>query len=114
MANPANQMYLRPAAAQQASAASAETSGTMHTLKTTLDGAVADVIGSGWVMEQATSFLQAHYRWREAMEGLVMALDKLSGDSNRHQLEYVANDSQWAGGIARIPEPMTLGPAMRA
>jgi hypothetical protein len=114
MANPASQMYLRPVAAQQASAASADTSAQMHTHKTTLDGAVADVIGSGWVMQQATSFLQAHYKWREAMEGLVMALDKLSNDANRHQLEYAANDDEWAGGIARIPEPITLGPAMRA
>ncbi|TDO50629.1 hypothetical protein EV643_104122 [Kribbella sp. VKM Ac-2527] len=113
MANPASQMYLNPLAAQQASTASADTSAQMHIHKNAVDNAVTGVIGTGWVMRQATSFLQAHYKWREAMEALVMALDKLSGDANKHRLEYAANDDEWAGGFARIPEPSTLGHAMR-
>jgi uncharacterized protein YukE len=113
MANPANQMYLRPSAAQQASAVSAQTSGDMFQHKTTLDGAVADVIGSAWIMQQASSFGTAHAKWSAAMQGLIDSLNKLSGDANQHQVAYAANDAAMAGTIGRVPDPVTLGPAMR-
>ena len=109
MATPANQLYMVTESAQHAQTTSGTTADSLHGHVTRLNGEVGAVIGSGWSMDQATGFGNAHQTWSEGMGKLVVALQKVSADTGAHLTDYVNNDAAHAAVMNKVQAPMFNG-----
>jgi uncharacterized protein YukE len=109
MGSPANQMHMVTESAQHAQTTSGTTSETLHGHVTRLNGEVGAVVGSGWSMDQAISFGNAHQSWVDGMGKLIAALQKVSVDTGAHLADYVENDLAMSAAINKVQAPMFSG-----
>jgi uncharacterized protein YukE len=109
MANPANQLHMVTESAQHAQTVSGSTADSLHGHVTRLNGEVGAVIGSGWSMDQAIAFANAHEGWAKGMANLVVALNKVSADTGAHLNDYVHNDETQASALNTVQAPMFSG-----
>jgi uncharacterized protein YukE len=109
MGSPANQMHMVTESAQHAQATSGTTADSLHGHVTRLSGEVGAVIGSGWAMDQAIGFGNAHQSWADGMGKLIVALHKVSADTGAHLNDYVENDMVQAAAISKVQAPMFSG-----
>jgi hypothetical protein len=104
-----NQMHMVTESAQRAQTVAGGTADGLHGHVTRLTGEVGSVIGSGWVMDQATAFHTAHTNWADGMGRLITALNKVATDTGANVNDYVANDQVLASSIGKVQAPPFSG-----
>ena len=104
-----NQMHMVTESAQRAQTVAGGTADGLHGHVTRLTGEVGSVIGSGWVMDQATAFHTAHTNWADGMGRLITALNMVATDTGANVNDYVANDQVLASSIGKVQAPPFSG-----
>jgi uncharacterized protein YukE len=102
-------MHMVTESAQHAQATSSATAESLHGHVTRLNAEVGAVVGTGWHMDQAIGFANAHQSWADGMGKLIVALQKVSTDMGAHHNSYVETDAVQAGALNRIQAPMFSG-----